>query len=306
MDLTVQVVMVGVVLAAISLGFVFGLIVTRNWRPISFLLGRAGSLLRGHPPYENWPEAIVGLDSRGTIRYLNRAAADLFGYDESNVRGQPISRLIQGAAFKHHGRMLRHASEALQSDSGIEAEGIHQSGRVFPMRCTAVGSSFILVHDRALLGDTQHRADLLNAAFDMSPTPLLILDEQRRVVAANRMCNVVFGAPIQERIHISELFPHAELQPGKRMRLQHVASGYAFTAAVDPDGRVNGNLLLFGYRNSQRRRLEDLITEMTAYSELLLLETGEDNAIREDLALIHAASKEAISVIRNLADEREA
>jgi len=305
MDLQPQVVIAAMVLPAISLGLIVGLMVSRNWSSISFFIGRAGSLLRGHPPYEIWPEAIIGLDAKGAIRYLNHAAADLFGYPESQLRGQPISCLIRGAAFQQCNQVLSTTSETFMSACGMDADGIRRGGRVFPVHCTALGPSFILVHDqsaRARISELQQRADLLAAAFETNPTPLLILDDEGRVIAANRTCSVVFGGPIRRHTRLSELFPGAKLSRG--MRLQHKPSGYAFTAAPDPDGCVNGNVVLLGYRNVQRRRLADLLTEVTAYSELLLLDTANDSVAREDLALIHAASREAINIVRTLADER--
>jgi PAS domain-containing protein len=298
-----QVLMVAIVVVAIGLGFLVALIVGRRWNRIGSLADRAGSLLNRHPLYQVWPQAIVGLDSSGTIRSLNQAAGQLFGCDERDVRGQPISCLIRGAAFRHGARTRGAPSDVLPSSSGIDTEGIRRDGAVFPAHCLPLGRSFILVMDetdRVHLSEVQRRAELLTAAFQMIATPLLIVDRQRRVIVANQACDAVFGSSVREGTHLHELFPGAELGHVNRPRLEHVRSGYVFTAPMDQNGGGHGDLFLFGCRDSAKRRLEDLLTEMTAYSELLLSEIATDSAIREDLERIHAASAEAIAVVRDL------
>lgn len=42
----------------------------------------------------NYPQALVMMDSRGLIRRVNAAAESLFGYDETELLGQSILRLL--------------------------------------------------------------------------------------------------------------------------------------------------------------------------------------------------------------------
>lgn len=42
----------------------------------------------------NYPQALVMMDSRGLIRRVNRAAESLFGYDEAELLGHSILRLL--------------------------------------------------------------------------------------------------------------------------------------------------------------------------------------------------------------------
>lgn len=303
MDLSVQVQMVALVVAAIGFGFLIALLVSRHWNRIRAFAGRAGFLLGRYPPYEIWPQPIVVVNPNGTIRRLNQAASDLFGYDEDALRGQPVSCLIRGAAFRNGPRARDSRAPVLPSDSGITAEGIRRDGEVFPVRCVALGRSFLLVNDEsegARLSEIHGRVELLTSAFQMNPVPLLIVDRDRRVIAANRASEAVFGSPVREGAHLNELFPGAEIHEASRFRLKHIRSGYAFTAPPGQIGLGQGNLVLCGFRDSAKRRLEDLLTEMTAYSELLLSETPADSMIREDLELMHAASQEAIAVVRAL------
>jgi PAS domain S-box-containing protein len=296
------VLMVSVVVGAIGLGFLVALIVGRKWNHIGSLADRAGSLLNRHPLYQVWPQAIIRLDSRGTIRFLNQAAGLLFGYVEHDVRGQPVSQLIRGAAFRNGAGNRGSPTEVLPSSAGIATEGITRDGAVFPAHCVALGRSFILVLDeseRVRLEEAQRRAQLLTAALQAIATPLLIVDRHSRVIVANHACDAVFRSPVRAGTELLDLFPDAKLDRGTR-RLTHASSGYVFTSPLDQNGADPGNLVLFGWRDHPRRRLEDLLTEMNAYSELLLSEIASDSAMREDLERVHAASAEAIAVIRDI------
>ena len=40
------------------------------------------------------PDAFVGVDETGVIRFVNRQAEELFGYDHDDLVGQPIEILV--------------------------------------------------------------------------------------------------------------------------------------------------------------------------------------------------------------------
>ena len=40
------------------------------------------------------PDALVGVDRAGVIRYVNRRAQSLFGYERDDLVGQPIETLV--------------------------------------------------------------------------------------------------------------------------------------------------------------------------------------------------------------------
>jgi PAS domain S-box-containing protein len=40
------------------------------------------------------PDALVGMDQQGQIRFVNRQTESLFGYDRDQLIGQPIETLL--------------------------------------------------------------------------------------------------------------------------------------------------------------------------------------------------------------------
>jgi PAS domain S-box-containing protein len=56
--------------------------------PGVFEVTRLGSLL------EAVPDALVGMDQAGVIRFVNHQTESLFGYDRDDLAGQPIQTLV--------------------------------------------------------------------------------------------------------------------------------------------------------------------------------------------------------------------
>jgi PAS domain S-box-containing protein len=40
------------------------------------------------------PDALVGMDQKGVIRFVNRQSESLFGFDRDDLVGQPIETLV--------------------------------------------------------------------------------------------------------------------------------------------------------------------------------------------------------------------
>jgi len=40
------------------------------------------------------PDALVGMDQEGVIRFVNRQTESLFGYDRDELIGQPVETLV--------------------------------------------------------------------------------------------------------------------------------------------------------------------------------------------------------------------
>jgi len=48
------------------------------------------------------PDALVGVDKQGVIRYVNQRAESLFGYDRDDLVGAPLETLVPESLRKVH------------------------------------------------------------------------------------------------------------------------------------------------------------------------------------------------------------
>jgi PAS domain S-box-containing protein len=48
------------------------------------------------------PDALVGVDRQGVIRYVNRHAQSLFGYQREDLVGKPIETLVPESIRPRH------------------------------------------------------------------------------------------------------------------------------------------------------------------------------------------------------------
>ncbi len=77
-------------------------------------------------------EAILGVDSKGTIVFWNRGAEHLFGYSSAEILGQPLTRLI---SQRHKESYRQRLGRLLAGNSGktalIEGEASRKDGSTF-------------------------------------------------------------------------------------------------------------------------------------------------------------------------------
>jgi len=81
-------------------------------------------------------DAIVIIDSRGSIQRFNRAAAELFGHRETDVRGRNVKMLMPEPYQSNHDDYLSRYSttgKAAIIGKGREVLGLKKDGSTFPM-----------------------------------------------------------------------------------------------------------------------------------------------------------------------------
>ena len=78
------------------------------------------------------PDAIIVLNRDRTIRYCNRSARSLFGYELDDIRNEPITKVMPEFDNRFPGE--------IDLDSGNQVEfkkqpinGLHQSGSQYPL-----------------------------------------------------------------------------------------------------------------------------------------------------------------------------
>ncbi len=73
------------------------------------------------------PDAMVGVDPTGAIRFVNRQTEALFGYDRDSLLGQPIERLLPESYRQVHAE--HRAAFPAHPETGAMGAGLELSGR---------------------------------------------------------------------------------------------------------------------------------------------------------------------------------
>jgi PAS domain S-box-containing protein len=97
----------------------------------------------------NSPDAIVVVDDRGTIVFVNPAVTTLFGYQSEELVGQPVSTLIPSSHRRTHDVHVAHffsTPASRQMGTGFELSGKRRDGTEFRVD---VSLAPVLTSDRA-------------------------------------------------------------------------------------------------------------------------------------------------------------
>ena len=84
-------------------------------------------------------DAIILIDREGLIERFNRAAVEMFGYEESEVRGRNVNMLMpQPHRARHDGYLSRYreTGQAAIIGSGREETALRKNGETFPILLT--------------------------------------------------------------------------------------------------------------------------------------------------------------------------
>jgi PAS domain S-box-containing protein len=94
---------------------------------------------------DNVLDGIITIDDAGIIASMNPAAVKMFGYEVGNVVGRNVKMLMPEPDRSAHDRYLaayRPGAPTRAIGVGRELEGMHSSGRVFPMELTVADFAF--------------------------------------------------------------------------------------------------------------------------------------------------------------------
>src|SRR5665648_337936 len=82
------------------------------------------------------PDALVGMDQKGVIRFVNRQIESLFGYDRDDLIGQRIEMLVPEPLWQIYAEHRQdYFADPRTRSSGLDVElsGRHQDGSEFPI-----------------------------------------------------------------------------------------------------------------------------------------------------------------------------
>ncbi len=86
--------------------------------------------------FEHAVDAIIIIDTKGSIMRMNRAAVRVFGYEMSEVAGQNVSMLMPQGYARNHDRYISNylrTGHAKVMGIGREVTGKRKNGEAFPM-----------------------------------------------------------------------------------------------------------------------------------------------------------------------------
>ncbi len=129
------------------------------------------------------PDALVGMNQQGVIRFVNRQTEALFGYDRDDLTGRPVELLLPGPLWQVYAEHReRYFADPRTRSSGVELEldGRHQNGGEFPVSISLSHidtGDVLLVITAARDVDSRHRAveaaQLTNAIVEYSSDAII-------------------------------------------------------------------------------------------------------------------------------------
>jgi PAS domain S-box-containing protein len=205
---------------------------------------------------ETASDAIISADRHGIIRYFNPAAERIFGHEEQDIAGQPLTRLMPERFREAHTNGLQRYLDSREPrviGKTIELTGLHKDGREFPIELALASSDVdgdlfftAIARDITVRAEADRRLRASEARFrdlvESAPDAILIADERGCIQLTNVRAEMLFGYRREEMVgrRIEMLMP-------QRYRGGHVGyrEGYVREARTRPMG---AGLDLYGLR----------------------------------------------------------
>ncbi|GIV31293.1 MAG: hypothetical protein KatS3mg029_0644 [Saprospiraceae bacterium] len=165
-------------------------------------------------------DAIVTIDEKGIIEYVNPATTVLFGYDEAEMLGHNVSMLMPSPDRERHDDYInRYLQTGKRKIIGIgrEVMAMHKSGKLFPVRL-AVSEAWIedkrifigTIHDISEVKEAQQKIIELNRELEKRVAERT--EELARVVNKLLDANQKLLHEVQERKAVEEALRRSEAE----------------------------------------------------------------------------------------------
>jgi PAS domain S-box-containing protein len=114
------------------------------------------------------PDALVGMDQEGVIRFVNRQSESLFGYDRDELIGQPVETLVPESLWQIYAEHRdQYFADPRTRSSGLDLQlsGRRRDGSEFPINISLshIDTGDVLLVITAVQDVTQQRRAIQNA-----------------------------------------------------------------------------------------------------------------------------------------------
>jgi two-component system sensor kinase FixL len=170
-------------------------------------------------------EAIIIIDAHGVIEDFSKGAERIFGHSEEEVIGQNVKILMPPSHAPHHDRYIgnfHRTHEPKIIGIGREVEGLHKSGRIFPLDLsvgeiqTPVGTKFVgIARDisRRKLAEAElaEQQEEMRFIIEHAPVGIFSADLDGQLISVNpALLRLLKTAPGQlEGRHVAAMFDPA-------------------------------------------------------------------------------------------------
>jgi PAS domain S-box-containing protein len=254
-------------------------------------------------------DALVGMDQEGVIRFVNRQTESLFGYDRTDLIGQPIETLVPEylwQIFRQHREDYFTDPRTQSSGLDLELSGQHRDGTDFPVNISMsqIDTGDVLLVVTAVRDVTRQRqavknAELIAAVVEYSDDAIVGSTLKGVITSWNPAAERMYGYSSKEiigrsgrvlaapdradqmdavlgRTKAGEVVEHLELNHVRK-------DGTVFPASVtvapirDEDGVIVGSSAVARDVTEQRRAFE------TAQRMTAIVESSDDAIISGSL-----------------------
>ena len=244
---------------------------------------------------ESSPNGLVMVDEQGTIRMVNRQIDQLFGYERTELIGQPVEILVPQQMRSHHAgdraKFIAH-SESRAMGKGRDLYGVRKDGQEFPLE---IGLNPIR---------TPNGLRVLASVVDISERKRI----QEQLQKAERLAELgtlasgmahEIGTPMNVILGRAEYLIQRTADEGTKKGLATIVT------QVERITKVMNQLLAFARRKTPERRFVDLSEIIDDSLEMFLERIAHshirvEKTIEADLPPVHADRDQLIQVLINL------
>lgn len=215
----------------------------------------------GRVVIETAVNGIVLIDRKGTMRTVNRAVEQIFGYQRSELLGRNVAMLMPEPQHSEHDRYLDNYLRTGQPKIigiGRQVLGRRKNGHLVPLNLAVseirIGDEIYFAGVLQDLTDLQKERDLISATLDTAGALIVLLDIDGRIVRFNNGCQRLTGYRPEEVIGtpVWELIPEDE-RPAARRILDELARDGGVAEFVSSWRDRTGGLHLIEWANTTLR-----------------------------------------------------